>query len=185
MARDEILIVREETFKELAPISDDMDWDYVTPHLLAAQDKWVQPVLGQPLYEKIMTDLTADSLADPYLTLHNDFIKRVVIWFACYTGLPFWGIKVVNSGIIQRIVDDGTPVSLTDIDKLSEMCRGQGEFYKQRLIDHLCANSADYPEYLEYVSGEISPEKTNYSGGLNLESYTKPNERKAWYIGDN
>ena len=185
MARTEAYIVNEEDFKAVAPVSGDLDWSYVEPHVLATQDKWIQPTLGQKLYEKIMTDVAADNIADPYLTLLTDYIVRVAIWFTCYSGLPFWGVKVVNSGIIQRIVDDGSPIDLSDIDKLAEQCRGQGEFYKQRLIDYLCANSDSFPEYNETESGELGHESTNYSGGLNLESYTKPNRRNAWYIGDN
>jgi hypothetical protein len=88
-------------------------------------------------------------------------------------GFPFWGVKVVNSGVMQRIVDDGTTVSFTDIDKLAEMCRGQAEWYKQRLLDYLCANSSDFPEYSDCDSGEVSAERMNYAGGLNLETYTK------------
>ena len=172
MARTQALILTEEDFKELAPVSGDLDWGYVTAPVLATQDKWIQPTLGQALYEKIMTDVAADNIADPYKLLLDDYIMRTTVWFTCYLGLPFWGVKVVNSGIIQRIVDDGVQIDFSDIDKLARLCRGQGEFYKQRLIDYLCANSSDFPEYLECESGEIGATKVNYSGGLNLESYT-------------
>lgn len=172
MARTEALIIDEETFKDMAPVSGDLDWNYVEPHVLATQDKWIQPTLGQALYEKIMTDVAADNIVDPYALLLTDYIQRVVMWFTCYTGFPFWGIKVVNSGIIQRIVDDGAIVSFSDIDKLAELCRGQGEFYKQRLIDYLCAKSSDFSEYNEAAAGELGHESVNYSGGLNLEKYT-------------
>lgn len=172
MARTQALIISEEDFKEFAPVSGDLDWDYVTAHVLATQDKWIQPTLGQALYEKIMADVAADDIADPYKLLLDDYIMRVAIWFTCYSGLPFWGVKVVNSGVIQRIVDDGVTVDFNDIDKLARLCRGQGEFYKQRLIDYLCANSSDFPEYTAGTdNGEISPDSTNYSGGLNLEIY--------------
>jgi hypothetical protein len=172
MARTEALIINEEDFKNLAPVTGDLNWDFVTPHILATQDKWIQPILGQKLYEKIMTDVAADNIADPYKLLLDDYIDRVVIWFTCYTGLPFWGVKVVNSGVIQRIVDDGAPVGFNDIDKLAELCRGQGEFYKQRLIAYLCANTTSFPEYQVTDNGELGATKVNYSGGLNLEKYT-------------
>jgi len=171
--RTESLIISEELFKALAPVTGDLDWEFIWPHILATQDKWIQTTLGQKLYEKIMTDIEGGTLAGDYKDLLEDYIARVCVWFTCYTGLPFWGVKVVNSGIIQRIVDDGQPTSFTDIDKLAELCRNQGEFYKQRLIDYLCAHSADFVEYTSADSGEISPSRINYSGGLNLESYTK------------
>jgi hypothetical protein len=185
MAREESLIISEELFRALSPVSGDLDWEYVWPLVLATQDKWIQPTLGQKLYEKIMADIKGSSLAAPYTDLLEDYIARVTVWFTCYLGFPFWGIKVVNSGIIQRVTDDGSLISLTDIDKLAELCRGQGEFYKQRLIDYLCANSTTFPEYRKTESGEIHAENNNYSAGLNLESYTKKgtsayNYYKGW-----
>ena len=171
MARTQALIISEEDFKEYGPVSGDLDWSYVTPHVLATQDKWVQPTLGQALYEKIMEGVAADNLADPYKLLLDDYVMRVAIWFTAYLALPFISIKVVNSGVIQRITDDGVQIDFNDIDKLAELCRGQGEFYKQRLIDYLCANSSDFPEYNQKENGELGHESVNYSGGLNLERY--------------
>ena len=171
--REESLIISEELFRALSPVSGDLDWNYIWPLVLATDDKWIQPILGQKLYEKIMADIKAATLVDPYKELVEDYVARVSVWFTCYQGFPFWGIKVVNSGIIQRIVDDGSVISFNDIDKLAELCRGQGEFYKQRLINYLCANSTDFPEYTVCDPGEMGAEKVNYSGGLNLENYTK------------
>ena len=119
-----------------------------------------------------MTGVAADTLVNPYKLLLDDYVMRVTIWFTAYLALPFISIKVVNSGVIQRITDDGVQIDFNDIDKLSNLCRGQGEFYKQRLIDYLCANSKLFPEYTQNESGEMGAEKVNYSGGLNLEKYT-------------
>jgi len=182
MARKEALIISEDLFKSLSPVSGDLDWNYVWPTILAVQDKWIQPTLGQPLYEKLMTEIDAGSLAGDYKLLVEDYVARVCVWFTCYQGLPFWAIKVVNSGLIQRITDDGQPLDLNDVSKLAEQCRSQGEFYKQRLIDYLCANSKLFTEYNSTPSGELGHESTNYSGGLNLESYTNPTKKGGWYL---
>jgi len=183
MAREEALIISEELFEALAPVSGDLDWEYVWPIILAVQDKWIQPILGQSLYEKIMADIKAEALAEPYKSFVEDYVARVCVWFTCYQGFPFWGVKVVNSGVIQRITDDGSVISFNDIDKLSELSRGQGEFYAQRLIDYLCANSTDFPEYNTNKSEEMSPERANYQAGLNLEPYTKPGINYNYWRG--
>lgn len=183
MAREESLLISEELFRALSPVSGDLDWEYVWPLILAADDKWIQPILGQPLYEKIMAEIKAVTLADPYKALVEDYVARTSVWYTCYLGFPFWGIKIVNSGIIQRVVDDGTTIDFTDIDKLRQMCRGQAEFYQQRLIDYLCANSKDFPEYKAAGSGEVDAESVNYSGGLNLESYIGGKKQYNYFKG--
>lgn len=181
MSRQESLIISEELFIALSPVSGDIDWQYVWPLILATQDEWIQPIIGQKLYEKIMADIDAAALIDPYKLLLEDYIARVCVWFTCYVGLPFWAIKIVNSGVVQRVTDDGTTVAFNDIDKLREQCREKGEFYKQRLIDYLCANSKDFPEFRTEKSEEVSPEVTNYSGGLNLEPYLKKGGYSNYY----
>lgn len=183
MAREESLLLSEELFTALAPVSGDLDWNYVWSLILAAQDKWIQPVIGQKLYEKLMADIKDGSIADPYKLLLEDYIARTLVWFTCSQGFPFWSIKVVNSGVIQRITDDGAIVDLTDVQALAKMCRGQGEFYQQRLTEYLCANSSDFPEYSSCDSGEMGADPTNYSGGLNLEDMRGAEKRdrlKGW-----
>jgi hypothetical protein len=183
MAREEALIISEGLFTALSPISGNMDWEYIWPQILAAQDKYIQPTLGQKLYEKIMEDIKAATLADPYKLLLEDYIARTCVWYTCYQGMQFWSIKIVNSGIVQMIADDSTAIDVNDIDKIARKCKEQGEFYKQRLIDYLCANSSQYPEYTTNTSEQVHPEKTNYSSGLNLESYTKKtNKSNDWYL---
>lgn len=179
--RKEALIISEDLFKALSPISGDLDWQYIWPNILATQDKWIQPLLGQKLYEKIMADIDAETLIDPYLKLVDDFVARTTVWYSCYLGLPFWGMKVVNSGVVQRVVDDSTPMDLSDIDKIATRCRGNAEFYSQRLIDYLCANSDDYPEYVVCESGEVPAQDANYTAGLNLDNVVPPKRRNDWY----
>jgi hypothetical protein len=179
--REESLIISEELFRALSPVSGDLDWQYIWPIVLAVDDKWIQPILGQKLYEKIMAEIKAGSITGVYKDLLEDYIARVAVWYSCYMGFPFWGIKVVNSGIIQRVVDDGAVISFNDIDKLAELCRGQAEWYQQRLIDYLCTNSKDFPEYNANTSGEVHSEAVNYSGGLNMEPYTKMKSRGSVY----
>lgn len=171
MARNESLIISEELFEALSPVSGDLDWEYIWPLILVTQDEWIQPVLGQKLYEKIMTEIKANTLVNPYKDLVEDYVARVCVWFTCFVGMPFWSIKLVNSGVVQRVVDDGTVISLTDIDKLREMCLEKAEFYKQRLIDYLCAHSTEFPEFRTETYDQVKVETTNYSGGLNLEKY--------------
>lgn len=181
MAREESLICSEELFDALSPVSGNLDWQYVWPIILVVQDQWIQPILGQRLYEKIMEDIENDTLVDPYKLLVDDYIARTLVWFTMVNGLPWWSIKIVNSGVVQRVVDDGTTITFAEVDKLSEYARSKAEYYKQRLIDYLCANDEDYPEYKECVSGEVSAETENYSGGLNLEAYGKTPKRARVY----
>lgn len=168
MARKVSFLISEELIRQLSPISGDLDFDYMIPHLLTAQDKWIQPKLGTKLYEELMTEVEASTVTVANALLLDDYIAKPLVHFAMYESFEFLAVKMVNSGIVQRVVDDGTPISLTDAQNLAKKSRNNAEWYLQRLIDFLCANNADYPAFKLADPGDIKPETTNWSGGLNL-----------------
>jgi len=58
----------------------------------------------------------------------------------------------------------------------------KAEFFKQRLIDYLCANSADFPEYCDIDdSSDLLPESNAFTSpfylGNSNESWEEKKER--------
>lgn len=168
MARDVSFLISEELIRQLSPIAGDLDFAFMYPHLLIAQDKWIQPKLGTKLYEELMTQVKASTVTVANALLLDDYIAKALVNWAMYKAFSFLAVKMVNSGIVQRVVDDGNPITITDAERLGAKCREDAEWYTQRLIDFLCANPADYPLYKQADPGDIKANRTNWSGGLNL-----------------
>ncbi|KPL08397.1 hypothetical protein AMJ86_00795 [bacterium SM23_57] len=168
MARTVSFLISEELLRKLSPVSGNLDMDFITPHLYTAQDKWIQPKLGTALYERLMKQIKDHTLSPVNELLLDDYIAKALVHWTFYEAMQFLSVKIVNSGVVQRVVDDGTPVTLSDAKDLAKQERENAEWYTQRLIDFLCTHEADYPDYKVAAPGDIRPETSNWSGGLNL-----------------
>jgi len=73
-----------------------------------------------------------------------------------------------------------------DLKPLMDQALDMAQFYRQRLIDYLCDNSASYPEYLSNTGSDLSPTSNNYTQGLNVDDRYMDLRYKAFMsaIGD-
>ena len=79
--------------------------------------------------------------------------------------LPWASVQVSNKGVFKFTQENGTIVEKSEIDDLIEKSRSYGEFYAQRLIDFLCFNQSQFPEYNQNTDDDIPSTNQNYWGG--------------------
>ncbi len=79
--------------------------------------------------------------------------------------------KITNKGLQIQDSEQSQPASSTRLDKLVEKEQNKGDWYRQRLIDYLCENSSDYPEY------------ENPDNGVDVIQPTRDNYRTSIYLG--
>ena len=151
-----MLVTREEIYQR-TPINGNLDFDKVMPHILTAQDTHVQEVLGTKLYQKLVTDFNADTLAEPYTTLLNTWVKPMLIHFVASDFYLFHAYEIANGGIFRHQSENSFTPDMPDIDRLSEEQKKFAVFYRERLIDYLCWNNNLFPEYLETQDGQLYP----------------------------
>ena len=142
-----------------------------------AQDRYILPILGTDLHNKLISDIQGSSLAGNYLTLLQTYIQPALVQFSYATVLPFLRLRMVNNAIVTMNSEQGSSVSHSDLKPLINAALDQGEFYRQRLIDYLTNTT-----FTEYTSnsdaGDLSPTTANYYAGLNLD-VSPSNERMA------
>jgi len=56
-------------------------------------------------------------------------------------------------------------------------------FYRERLIDYICNNSALFPEYTSNTGADLSPTQNNYTQGMNLNFGNIDLRYKAFLTG--
>lgn len=137
--------------------------DYLRVAMLTAQDKWIRPYLGDSLDAYLKAQIQAGTLSGNYETLVNTYIKPAFAWFTVVEYLPNALVKIDNSGLVQRTSDDTTPATNADKARLMEQARDNGEMYRQKLVDYLCANSSLFPQFSDNVFPDNSPIHKNYS----------------------
>tara|TARA_B100000424_G_scaffold113784_1_gene85683 strand:+ start:5815 stop:6396 length:582 start_codon:yes stop_codon:yes gene_type:complete len=170
------LLVSAEMLKRTVPISQSCDDNLIHTIILQAQDKYILPVLGHDLFEKIKSDIADGTLTGVYATLVKTYINKAICQFTYAMLLPNLRIRSVRHSVVQMDNEQGTSVSADDIAPLVSQAMDMGEFYRERLIDYLVDNSSSYPEYSSNTGNELSPTTRNYYSGINMDrNYGKSN----------
>ena len=159
------LFISVKDLKEKSIINGVTDADKLIYEIEVAQDIHIHQYLGSRLYEKLQTLITGGTIDDvanaDYKTLRDAYIKPALIWFTQAEYIPFASYDISNSGLYKHRSQDEDIIDIEEIDKLSAKCRARADFYTQRLVDYLCANSEKYPEYLNNQDEDLRPNRDN------------------------
>lgn len=160
----EVLLVTPADIKRFTALNGNVDQDKFLQFVKIAQDIHIQQYLGTQLFDKIKEDIVAETLANPYLALLNDYIKPMVIHWALVEFLPFSSVIIGNKGVYKQTAENGETVSKSEIDSLGAKQRDLAQYYTRRFIDFMCFNSATFPEYLNNSNEDVYPSKeSDYS----------------------
>tara|TARA_R110000782_G_scaffold165694_1_gene257671 strand:- start:3664 stop:4185 length:522 start_codon:yes stop_codon:yes gene_type:complete len=166
-----VLFIDEDYIKRYSTINGSVDPTFLEPRLIIAQDKWIQPILGTNLYQTIKAAIVADNLTTVQKTLLEDFIMRATLHWAILEILPSMLYKINNGALSTYSSEDSSPITRSELDRLVEEQRNNAQFYSERLIDYLCANSSLFPEYNTRTSNDqMCPIKGTvyYEGGMEI-----------------
>ena len=178
MAIQHTLFISTGRLKKDTSLGESVSDDLLLPYILMAQDRYILPVLGTDLYNKLVSDIQGDSLTGNYLTLLQTYIQPALVQFAYSTCLPFLRIRMVNNSIVAMNTEQGTAVPHDDLKHLITAALDHGEFYRERLIDYVVdSNFAEYQSNSD--PGELSPTTANYYAGLNLDVAPTNNRMRA------
>ena len=185
MAIQHTLFISTDRLKKDSALGGSVDDNILLPYILMAQDRYILPVIGTDLNNKLVSDIQGSSLAGAYLTLLQTFIQPSLVQFAFATVLPFLRLRMVNNSIVTMSSEQGSSVSHSDLKPLISASMDQAEFYRERLVDYLRGNLTSFPEYSTNQSsqGDLSPTTQNYYAGLNLDVAPMSNKMKNFIQG--
>ncbi len=165
-----VLLISEDTIKKSTTINGNVDVELLLPYIKVAQDIHIQQVLGTDLYEKIQSDISGGSLAGVYKTLVDTYIQPVLVHYSLYECMPFLSYKIMNKSIVQKISETSSNASLDDVKYIRNVVLNTAEFYTKRLVDYLRHKNDLYPEYNSNTDNDMSPDKSAYFSGMNLDT---------------
>jgi|TARA_R100000482_G_scaffold25825_1_gene7939 hypothetical protein len=169
MAITHTLLISSDSLKRTTTISQSVDDNLIHPVILLAQDRYILPVLGTDLFEKLKTEVEGTP-AGNYETLLKDYVQKCLCQFTLATLYPVLRLRAVRHSVVQMDNEQGTSVSFDDIEPLISSALDMGEFYRERLIDYLTENSSLFPEYSSNTGADMSPTTRNYYSGINMDT---------------
>jgi len=166
-----ILFISEQKLKDSSFLSDNVDPKQLLPTVKAVQDRYILPMLGTGLYNKLQQLVDSGTVpAGPYKVLLDDYLTDALVWYTLGEMPMPLVYKMVNKGVVTRTGETMQVASFQDAQSVMNYCRDYAKFYAQRVIDYLCAHSEDYPEYINpgSTSDTIHPDRTQYDCGIYL-----------------
>ena len=153
------LFIKPIDIKRNTIIDGNVDVDKFIQFIKIAQQIHVRNYLGSDLYNKISSDIVADSLSGDYLSLVNTYIQPMLIHFAMVDYLPFAAYQVKNGGVFKHSSENSETVSKNEVDYLVNKEREFAEYYTRRFIDYMTNNQSLFPEYTSNTNEDINPDK--------------------------
>ena len=147
MSRNVLFISRNDIIRR-APIGGNVDPEKLVPFIKTAQDKYIWVLLGSRLYFYLQDEIVAGTLTPPYTELMEIYVKDCLIHYSVVEALPFLSYTIGNAGIFKNLnSEQATSPDKRDIDFLLQKELQTAQFYAERLVTHLIANSNVYPQY--------------------------------------
>ena len=185
MAIQHTLFISTDRLKRDSSLGGSVDDNLLLPYILMAQDRYILPVLGTDLTNKLISAIQGSSLSGNYLTLLQTYIQPALVQFSFSVVLPFLRLRMVNNSVVTMSSEQGGTVSHDELKPLINASMDQGEFYRERLITYVTNNTSNFPEYSTNQSseGDLSPTTQNYYAGLNLDTAPLSNKAKSFLQG--
>jgi len=181
----QVLLVSEQRLKQWTQLDDNVRLNEITPHILQAQDIYIQNLIGTALYTRLKAGVIADDLnADEDLLL-NDYVGKTLMQYALYMILPSIKYKVVNQGIVNGTSEETAPTTLEELRYLRGTVLDTAEFYATRLVEFFRDNPGMFPEYTNPGNDGMMPDKTDqYFSGLQTNVPLLRNQNNLWIYAD-
>ena len=183
MAIQHTLFISTDRLKKDSALGGSVDDNLLLPYILMAQDRYILPVLGTDLNNKLISDIQGSSLSGAYLTLLQTYIQPSLVNYSFATVLPFLRLRMVNNSIVTMSSEQGSSVSHEELKPLINASMDQAEFYRERLIDYIQNNTSSFPEYSTNTGADLTPTTQNYYAGLNLDVAPMSNKTKSFLQG--
>lgn len=152
-------LISEGKLKAFTDINNALDTDLIKSAIREAQIIQITRLLGQKLYDKIVSDVANDTITGVYKSLLDDYIQDTLIYYSYYTALEYIYLRPRNNGLLQpQGGDNALAVDMQMYDKKRTSVQNKAEYFAERLVDYLCYNNNLFPEYGTETNEEIVPD---------------------------
>ncbi len=153
-----VLFISRTDLVKNSIIDGNVDTDKFIQFIKLAQQIEIQNYLGTKLYDKIASDISGAGLAGNYLTLVNEYVQPMLIWYAQAEYIPYAAYQIKNGGMFKHTSENAETVNKTEVDFIVQKARNTAEYYTQRFLDYINNNSSLFPEYSQNTGGDVYPD---------------------------
>lgn len=159
-------LISENYIKENSPVTANLNMKDLFPHIRAAQELFLQNIMGSQFYDDILEKYENQTLTPDETVLVSDFIKPAVLWRTIDLALPWLQLNLRAKGVLVNTDDNANPASTFDLKYLKNEASNRAEFHENLLVKYLCKNTSTFPLY-NTQDGLTKPDKgTQFRNGI-------------------
>ena len=140
------LLIEVTDFANYTDVSSYINTTYIDKHILAAQNAFIKPILGDTLYTELQTEVEADTLSYDNSDL-LDVIRPYLIYKSTIYYLPFAQFFATNMGIRVYQEENSRPANDDEIQRIVKHLDIRAEMYENELRRYLYDNQDTYSDY--------------------------------------
>jgi hypothetical protein len=173
------LFISPQQIQQTTIMGGNVDLDSFQFCIDSVQITVIEPLLGTELYDKIVTDYTADNLAGLYLELFTEFVQPITKYESTAQYINIAQYKLDNGGIFKHSPENAEVVSKEEVQSIASVYHNNAQVYVQRFNKWICKNTiAEYKRYQD----EVNATNTQLVGGLYFGSrYNTKNDSDDFY----
>lgn len=141
-----VLLVSESFIKENSNLSDNTWGKLILPAIRDAQTIHLQQIIGECLYNALLTKVVENDVADQY----EDLIKNYIQWYLLYRVLSdiidYLDVKLTNLGTVRNRDEYVDNISDEERVRLKHNYEFKADFYCRRMQQFLLNNCKAFPE---------------------------------------
>lgn len=162
-----VVLLKDNEITESTLLGGNIDVDRLRQCIVDAQITRLEELLGEDLYEKICIEFEAETLADDYLVLYENYIKPFLIRQGALEFLKIGAFTIGNNGIALPTPQNTTAIDSKMLSNLISEMRAKADMFAERMYKWLCKNKL--PEYNYNSDNIVNPNRPSF-GSWYLEN---------------
>jgi hypothetical protein len=162
------LLVSEQRLKQYTSLDNNTRVEEITPWILAAQDIYIQDLLGTTFYNELRDGVINNTLNNDEKGLLNNYIQPMLCHYALYLMLPSIKYKIVEKGLLSGTSEETAPTTLEELQYVRQSEMDLAQFYQERTREYLRNNPGMFPSYdaPDPLDGMVPNRQRPYYSGL-------------------
>ena len=141
------LLISEAKVRQFTDINQSLDSDLIKNNIRTAQDYFLQSIIGTNLYNKLMQDVTNNTLTGYYETLLNSYIQDYLLYAAYYETLESIYLRPRNNGLLKPSGGENSdPVDKDLFNMKRQSIENKMTYYAERLTNYIIEEETHFPE---------------------------------------
>jgi len=174
----EFLFITPQEMTSTTILGGNVDIDKYLFCIANVQLTTIEPLLGSELYDKILAEAEAETLAGLYETLYNEYVKPITKNKAIAEYIEIGQYMVDNGGIYKHTGENIEVVSKDEVMFLSNKYNAYAQMLILRFNKWICNNVI--PEYKTYQDGVNADRDVKVTAGWKLNGNTY--DDRKWYL---